>query len=178
MIEKAYKYLKTYAYNEKYNLFIKKRVAEFEFAQCRDTSNQSTDYPNLDYSLLKEWFQSFSKKLNNNSFFKSQEFTTLLNRIEIKYLPKRFLEVSDESDSYKEENFFTNNNSKEKYRFEGCNFIIDAPIEFHLIDVLWSVLIGSELDDCLSDDCYGNRLSEDARNFIVSHTSVYKSNRI
>ena len=176
MIEKAYKYLKTYAYNEKYNLFIKKRVAEFEFAQCID--NQSTHYPNPDYSLLKEWFQDFSKKLNDESFFKSQEFTTLLNRIEIKYLPKRFLEVSDESDSYKEENFFTNNNSKEKYRFEGCNFIIDAPIEFHLIDVLWSVLIGNKLDDCLSDDCYGNRLSEDAKNFIVNHTSVYKSNRI
>ena len=41
MVEKAYKYLKTYAYNERYNLFIKKRVAEFEFSQCRDINNQS-----------------------------------------------------------------------------------------------------------------------------------------
>lgn len=47
-----------------------------------------------------------------------------------------------------------------------------------MIDVLWSVLIGSKLDDCLSDDCYGNRLSEDAKNFIVNHASIYKSNRI
>ena len=178
MVEKAYKYLKTYAYNERYNLFIKKRVAEFEFSQCRDINNQSAHYPNLDYSLLKEWFKNFSNNLNDENFFKSKEFTTLLNRIEIRYLPKRFVEVSDERDSYKEENFFTNNNSKEKYRFEGCNFIIDAPIEFHLIDVLWSLLAGNELDDSLSNDCYGNRLSKDAKNFIGNHKSIYRSNRI
>lgn len=178
MIEKAYKYLKTYAYNEKYNLFIKKRVAEFEFTKCRAVGDKSAYYPNLEYSLLKEWFQDFSKKLNDERFFESQEFTKLLNKIEIKYLPKRFLEVSDEEDSYKEENFYTNNNSKEKYKLEGCNFIIDAPIELHLIDVLWSLLVGSELDDSLSDDCYGNRLSEDAKGFIGSHTSEYKSNKI
>ncbi|WP_430737596.1 reverse transcriptase domain-containing protein [Psychrobacter sp. VH5] len=178
MIEKAYKYLKTYAYNEKYNLFIKKRVAEFEFAQCRDTSNQSTDYPNLNYSLLEDFFQTFSEKINNENFLESEEFTALLNKIEVRYLPKRFLEVSDEKDSYKEENFYTNNNSKERYKFEGCNFIIDAPIEFHLLDVLWSLLVGSELDNSLSDDCYGNRLSKDAKSFITNHTSEYKSNKI
>ena len=171
MIEKAYKYLKTYAYNEKYNLFIKKRVAEFEFAQCRDTSNQSTDYPSLNYSLLKGFFQDFSEKINNENFLESEDFTALLNKIEVRYLPKRFLEVSDEKDSYKEENFYTNNNSKERYKFECCNFIIDAPIEFHLLDILWSLLAGSELDNSLSDDCYGNRLSKDAKNFITNHTS-------
>lgn len=31
MIEKAYKYLKTYAYNEKYNLFIKKELQSSNF---------------------------------------------------------------------------------------------------------------------------------------------------
>lgn len=178
MVEKAYKYLKTYAYNEKYNLFIKKRVGEFEFDRCRVIDSQSVNYFNLDYSLLKNWFHDFSNKLNDKTYLESPEFNKLLNRIEIKYLPKKFLEASNYKGSCKEDNFYTNDNSKERYKLEGCNFIIDAPIEIHLIDFIWSLLVGSGLDESLSDHCYGNRLSEDAKKFTTNHTSIYKSNKI
>lgn len=61
-------------------------------------------------------------------------------------------------------NFFSNKTNQSKYKIESYNIFINAPIEIHIISVLWVMYIGEKLDKSLLENIKGNRLFRDKNN--------------
>lgn len=155
MVKKAYLALKNYAFRESFNLFLKSSLAQFE-------KNLVSQGVNTDYSRLEEFFHNFAGQISKSDYYYSEAFTRLLNQIHIRVIPKKFsLEPFQEfSEPPNELKFFTNNKQANQYYVKKFSYIIEAPIELHLIDILWSMTIGGVFDASLSEDCYGNRLDK------------------
>jgi hypothetical protein len=142
-IKSAYLSLKSYAYQDNINLFLKQRVASFE----------STD---LDAS-----FQKILLVLNSKDPVETIEFRDWLEEISYHLLPKSVSRKEDiKQNQHNEKNglFISNITTSTEYQVERVNYFIDAPVELHIIEMLWCSVVGSVIDSQLSDDCYGNRL--------------------
>lgn len=191
MVKKAFLTLKDHAFNESYNLYLKKMVAEFEFNILTEIDksknsirikgieelniNSSDDIlSSRDYSGLNLYFKDFSEWINDKDFLTSDRFLSMLEEIEVKYLPKSYKEGKNESQL----NYFTNVKSKDSYHPKDCNYIINAPIDLHIIDNLWSLLIGNNIDKVLSNNVYGNRLTETSKDFLKNHDMDKSSNHM
>lgn len=143
-IETAYLYLKNYTYHDNLNLFLRQRVAEFEI-------------DNFDVSITE-----LADILNEENTVEHPIFNKWISKISYHVLPKSI----SQAESKKEQGLFlTNVRSAEKYTTEKINYFINAPIQLHIIEILWTLIVGSLLDKQLTKDCYGNRLSDCALNF-------------
>ena len=154
LVKIAYKKFKQSVYFEQLNLFQKKKIADFE------SSNDFQE--NLDKIAI------LIDTLQNNSQYDVKIFDPYIEKIRYKLLPKavktkeeKTIEDSKQKDNMKnpDEHFLTNQKSSEEYYLEGVNFFIDAPIEVHLICVIWVMRAGVILEKELSDSCYGSRLN-------------------
>ena len=142
-IRSAYLSLKSYAYQDNLNLFLKQRVAAFE----------STD---LDTSL-----QKILSVLKSKNPVATNDFKDWLDEISYHLLPKKVSRTEDtKQNQHNERNglFISNITSSPQYQVEKVNYFINAPVELHVIEMLWCTVVGSVMDSKLSDDCYGNRL--------------------
>lgn len=160
-IKTAYRKLKSLSYYDTHDLFLKAKIASFE------TDTTISDEDIFDFKLI-----NFEDKLNilhkqltsvrktNNSAY----WTSLYNEIGYRVLPKKVRPYNDYTKRNQQgliSNIFTNVReveNKEKYEFERLTFYIDAPIEFHIISILWIMKVGYILENDLSEKCYGNRL--------------------
>lgn len=137
LIKNAYSILKSYAYFENLNFFLKADIAKFENT-------------------------NFEKKLKKiNSFFDTPDdaiFDKWLNGIDVKILPKK---IQSQFDSEQENGalFLSNKKTSNSYTVSAITYLISAPIELYLIETLWSIIVGSLLDEQLSNSSYGNRVS-------------------
>ena len=179
----AYIKLKTYIYYDSTNLFMRKQLAEFETSLTDDD-----DYLNR---LIE--YNSFKKKLFNqadfdetglvlyevklrvftqalNKFHEAPEyFDTFLNRIKAKFLPKKIKDLNSES------KIISNKRISDKYIATRSAVFIDAPIEIHLISVLWILRKGIHLDKELFEGCLGNRLIlNKERDAVVKGSGLFK----
>lgn len=93
----------------------------------------------LDENSRSKFFSELANTLFNENFIKN-----LLNKISYKKIIKKFDENEIE------------NKDKIKY-----NYIIDCPIELHLISLLWILDSGVELDKKIVKNSYGYRLEND-----------------
>lgn len=84
----------------------------------------------------------------------SPSLEELINEIGYKVIPKSATPKKPNTDKQ----FVTNKRSSEEYEVRDINLIIDAPLEIHVLSVLWLMKLGVQLDAQLSDTCYGNRL--------------------
>lgn len=147
VVKHAYLYLKNYAYYEKINLFLKKKVAKFE---C----------DSFDVSIKK-----LSSLLNGGNFTTSSVFKNWLESIDYYVLPKSISRPEDKDGNCKENGLFISNvTSSPKYPVK-VNYFISAPVELHIIEVLWCLIVGPILDEDLSECCYSNRLEDSAKKF-------------
>lgn len=78
----------------------------------------------------------------------------LISGIKYKVIPKSA--TSKKTDTDKQ--YVTNKRSSEEYEVRDINLIIDAPLEIHVLSVLWLMKLGVQLDAKLSDTTFGNRL--------------------
>ena len=91
--------------------------------------------------------------LNLDNYHKDDEFfNKLIYKTRINFYPKSL------SSERQQSNFVTNKKTKEKYLVDKVTPFIEAPIELHIISVLWILQNGVELDSKLGDECFGNRL--------------------
>lgn len=144
-IKSAYLYLKSYAYHENLNLFLKQRIAEFE------VKNDSLD----------KVFDTISKITNAENPHKTKRFNSLLKTIDYHLLPKLVERAQDhiQNEHNKEKGLFISNvRDAEKYQVSKVNYFISAPVEIHIIEILWCLFIGPVLESKMSKDCYGNRM--------------------
>lgn len=138
----AYNCLKSYAYYENLNFFLKAEVARFE-----DSNFQSK------VDRIVEFFES-----------DNENFIGWLNKIDVEILPKKI----DSHLDFEQKNgalFLSNNKTADDYKICGVNYLITAPVEIYLIETLWSIFVGSMLDDGFSDSVYGNRISKSIKNY-------------
>ena len=150
VVKQAYLYLKSYAYYENLNFFLKQKIAEFE---C---------------DSFDENIRKLSRSLRRENFTTSSVFTKWLESIDCRVLPKSVSRSEDQNDHGRENGLFISNvtTSSEYYRVGRVNYFISAPVELHLIEVLWCLVVGPIMEEGLKECCYGNRLDDSAKNFI------------
>ncbi|WP_248725741.1 RNA-directed DNA polymerase [Enterobacter cloacae] len=139
----AYNCLKSYAYYENLNFYLKAEVARFENT-------------------------NFDKKINKVvSFFTHQNndcFEQWLDKIDIDILPKKIeshLDVKQKSGAL----FLSNNKTAVEYSVNAVNYLITAPVEIYLVETLWSMFVGTMLDDMFSSSVFGNRISNSIKSY-------------
>lgn len=121
MVFGAYKKLKSYLYYDKTLVFAKKRLAMLE-------SDRESFIKTLE--IIAE---NISKE--NSAFFDD-----LIAEVDFRVLPKKFKSSKPESDIVTAVVDHSCNISK-------INYFIDMPIELHIIDFLWTILVGKLIND-------------------------------
>ncbi len=161
----AYKKLKQEVYYDNTNLVLRKRMAIFEsgdsfslfrraFMTFLNRKMVKTNEPILIHRL-KSLYENL---INNNLTY----FDELFRDIRIFLLPKSFMKNNDINET--ENNEETNNNitynikNTNNYKIKKEVYFIDAPIEIHILNVLWILKIGFKLEKDFNDCVYGNRL--------------------
>ena len=139
MLIGSYKKLKSYYHYNKNFIFMKEKIAEFEYDD--EKMNQR----------IKQLAEFLYNPQNDANIKWIQE---LIEKIDFYVLPKAFVENENKNDQ------FVRSNLKEKRPINKVNFFINMPIELHLIDTLWTVLIGKIAMDhqTIQKSCYGNCL--------------------
>jgi len=148
-IKLAYCFLKNHAYQENSNLFLKERVAKFE-------SNEK---------VFQSMERSISDVLNSPEPNQNTVFNKWLDKIDFFILPKGIENPKSQPNEINEPLFLSNVKTADKYYVDKLNYWINAPIELHIIETLWTLLVGSILDSSMRRDCYGYRLSEQTKQF-------------
>src|ERR1700741_5039117 len=140
-VKEAYIKLKTYVYYDSTNLFLRKQLAVFEtdlidegliFGSINNYSYYAKIY-DVDLEAGQLWekkLRTFTQAINNYHEI-PKYFDQYLNRIETKILPKKI------KDKNSQDNFISNVRISDEYEVQRSTIFIDAPIEIHLITVLW-----------------------------------------
>ncbi len=134
----AYKKLKNYYYNDNTSLFIKQRIAEFE---------EGIEYGEDFEESLKAKFNDVLLLLNSP---KTKIVNYLRDVIGCKVTPKSIIG--------KRGNLLTNRTNSENISVDRINYFIDAPVEVHLISVLWITKIGVYINKLIDGDNYAYKL--------------------
>lgn len=144
MLLGSYKKLKNYYHYNKNFVFMKKKIAELE----ADEKNMTKIIDKLARLLQNPNLQNHKKMIQD-----------WINKIDFFVMPKSFKCKTDKN------NLFVTNNYIEEKKINKINFFIDMPIELHLLETLWTVLIGKFAFDneMVSDKSYGNSID----NFVV-----------
>ncbi len=127
-IELAYDKLCNYYYYEKIN--IKTRAKVFKWTKSK-------------IPILLSELNDSSNKLDK-----------YLRQIKLLPYPKSFHQ-KEEND---ENNYFSNRADLSLEPVTNLLVFIDAPVEIHLISIIWVIRLGSVLDKSLRENCYGNRV--------------------
>lgn len=176
-IKEAYIKLKSYVYYDNTDLLLRRKLVEFETGIGKGFLN---DNPNSYYNLgasffeqknsftLDEKFEYIAAQLNkyheDSTFFEK-----LLNDVDIDFYPKKIKKVKGQ------ENFISNVRVQNSYELERLTPFINAPIELHIISVLWIMEEGVNLDAKLKDECKGNRLLlNKENNKLVQGSGLFK----
>ncbi|HFA47707.1 MAG TPA: hypothetical protein ENJ95_01670 [Bacteroidetes bacterium] len=134
-IKQSYRKLKHYNYYDNSNLLLRRKIALFE---------SSGDFEDkLQY--LCDSLNSFVKTKKADKFL-----SKCLSSIDYKVLPKSYKPQTNGINDSNGTTFFTNITFEEKITVEKVVFFIDAPIEIHLISVLWIMREGYKLEDDLN----------------------------
>ena len=149
-LEIAYRKLKSYYYYDNFSSFIRVRIAEFE-------SNGD----------ISKKLKKLLKILNSKNVNKLNRFLSKLNVIEI---PKSYTE------NYKRSNrqILSNLKSNIPFKLKDTNYVIDAPIEIHIISVLWILKEGFVLQKDFERFNYGYILSLDNKGFVNQGLKLYE----
>ena len=148
----AYKKLKTLCYHDSSDLFLRKKIAEFE----SDTTFENNEFIHSDieqkidniFHALTSWDDNQKEIYWNNK----------IQSIKYKILPKNFIDESTKDGISFPDNFISNKKNNDDLTLESVNIFFDGDLELSILSVLWCMKIGYILDMQLEERCYGNRL--------------------
>lgn len=134
MLFGAYKKLKSYYHYNKNFLLMRKKIASFEF-----------DSEKMNLTL------DFLAKIMKNPFDYSDKINDWINSIDYYVLPKAFKENRNIEDRFVLSSLSHKSVSK-------VNFFIDMPIELHLLETVWTLIVAKIAFDngIIQKDSYGN----------------------
>ncbi len=139
LIFTAYKKLKSYYYYEKNNVFVREKIAAFEYDEIE----------------MNKRMQFLAKLLANPANYQTY-IESWIAEIDYYVMPKGFKEEKQD------ERFITGAESKTNNRvINKVNFFINIPIELHLLETVWTLVVGKLTYDnsIISKDSYGNSIN-------------------
>ncbi len=158
-IHDAYRRWKHFIYHDKSYLFYRKQCAEFE---CGEFGNE------IEAPSLNEKFQKLLDCLNQPE----PDISEWLKRIRPYPIPKKIKRIKEEIPlsenekrqpecvKKKDEIAIVHNTQPSEIIYEKVTWLIDAPVEIHIISVLWVLKIGKNLQEGYKNCNYGNELVE------------------
>lgn len=175
-VKTAYKKLKSMAYYDTYDLFLKNKIASFE----TDLTNSDDEDIETRFELInfEKRLEELHKSLTSWSKEKKKNYwDSRIENLNYRVLPKKIKSYKkyDTNKSELVDSFFSNVREiqkGEKYEVEKLTFFIDAPIEIHILSVLWIMKLGYFLEEDLDEKCYGNRLILEKRKANSSENRV------
>lgn len=147
----AYRKLKTYVYYDNSNLLMRNQLAEFEnryFTNCNDKDDFK--------KAFKEKFNPLLKTINGKANDKGTFFDELLKEISYWLIPKK---IEAQHNWKGKERFITNSIPSGKFQVKDFNILINAPIELHVLSVLWVMVVGKKINRYICTDNYAYKLS-------------------
>ena len=151
MIKLAYKKLKGAIYLDKSQLPLIAEIARFE----ETTGDQDVE------EVVTEKLEFIQKRLEDETSW-GQYAEELLKKIDVQVFPKKLVKPS-QSQIYV-------NFSNEAIHVKELQFFIKAPVEVHVLGVLWVMTVGYYLDrdesasSSISPQTYGNKLEKNLKN--------------
>lgn len=137
MLLGTYKKIKSYYHYNKNFVFMKQKIAELEY-----------DFQDMQYTIdILAQILAAPNEVNNNKLVNDW-----IEKISFYVMPKSFIKSEEPND------LFITGDLKENKVINKVNFFIDMPIELHLLDTLWTVLLGKLVfeKDLISSNSYGN----------------------
>ncbi len=141
MIQGAYRKLKSYYYYNKNFLIMRKKIADFE------------DDHDAMYATFEQLAFALCHPVKSRGYLND-----LINSVDFYVIPKKF-----DAESITTTNIIANTISRDK-KMKSVNFFINAPIELHILDTLWTVFLAKMDNDkkVLSYNVYGNTINKTA----------------
>ena len=141
MIQGAYRKLKSYYYYNKNFMIMREKISSFE--DDRDAM----------YATFEKLAESLCHPIKMREYIDE-----LIAQIDFYAIPKKF-----ESDTITNNSIISNTISRDK-KMKAVNFFINAPIELHILDALWTVFLAKMDYDkkVLSYSVYGNTINKSA----------------
>lgn len=143
IIYEAYRKLKNYVYYDNTMLILRSQISEFETRYFKSKETFTEDFKNV----FKGLYDAFNK--GDESYF-----TSLLKEITYNLVPK-----SIKSNSLlEEEGVVVNQIEASEVNVDNFNVLINAPIQIHVLAVVWVMIVGRYLDCYNEGHNYAYRL--------------------
>lgn len=181
-VKTAYYKLKATVFYDSGDLLLREQIVEFETNKSKHPNNfisallgYNKNYANYrkqenkDKKItIEEKFEIITEHLN--SYHQASDFIdNLLKKVDVILYPKKF-----KQEIYKN-NIISNKRIKSNYPLEKVTAFIKAPIELHILSVLWIMNEGVQKDAGLVDECMGNRLLlKKDKSKIVQGSALFK----
>ena len=154
----AYRKLKNYFYFDNTSLFIRRQIAEFE----RDFHPTQGE---IDVkSLFEKKLQGVLNVLNDND---DKQLEVYLKKLSFRYYTKAV-----EPQVEPEESFIINRPLNDKVVVNKLNLIVEAPIEIHIISVLWLMFVGIHFRKSISKHNYAYQFMLSDNDDEIRHTGL------
>ncbi len=161
MLEGAYRKLKSYYFYNKNFIVMRDKISCFE-----------NDSKSMDKTLeLLALYLSRPGTINAKIYFDN-----LYSKIDFYIMPKKFDSVDIENKNRP----VSNTISRDK-KMKTVNFLIDMPIELHILDTLWTLYLGKFVEDnhMLSTDVYGNIIKKSVVSDFNNNEGIdYQTNQL
>ena len=151
-IREAYIKLKSYIFYDNTDLLLRRKLVEFESNKTKEDILLQLFSSNKPYVGIKGISKmSISEKIDAkleqltkalNDYREKPDFIDFfLNQINVNFYPKSFQKENSEK------NFITNKRTDQGgYKIDRVTAFIDAPIEVHIISVLWIIEYGKNYE--------------------------------
>lgn len=150
-IFEAYKKFKNYCYYDNTSMFTRQVIAEFE-KKFFDEKNIGKDFRSI--FMNNDHIVRIKQVINNDD---DRVLNILLDQVDCKLIPKSPKEDENSSKNENEIRFITNvKDPKKTIDVASVNALIDAPLEIHLISVLWLMIVGIKYANAIGSNCYAN----------------------
>lgn len=141
LIRRAYKKLKSFSYYENRNIFLKKRIVEFEKRYKYDLDKR---FEELNHIITSG---NMEELLENNEY--EENFM-------IRILPKSIQYNDDEA-------IISNSVNEEDYCIDKVMYYLDVCVEAQIIGILWIMLLGEDIEKTYNKNTAGNELEDNVK---------------
>ena len=155
VIENVYRKFKSYVYYDSSALHLRHKLANYE----------SDEHFEEKLNYIGEVINS----INSLPIEMETYINGLINEISFIVVPKRF-KKDDNLDS----TWISNSFEKKNYFIDKLNYIIDAPIEIHLLEFYWILKYGKDLEKSYRKYNFGNVLDTKYSNTDDTSTKTFK----
>lgn len=157
----AYRKLKGHSYYDNASLQLKYKIAEWE--SHLTSGHFDCNEKNFQY-IFEKYTEEFKVFINNGSI--SDDFFTQYD-ISINFEIKKLEDAPTHPPRY-----ITNNPNNNNLNILSCNYIVDLPIEFQLIGVLWLMFLNKYINPDIYQHNYANQIRKDT----ISDTNYTNDN--